>query len=446
MQHHLLEKKRVVFFLLFAVNIICGLLLASLWIAPSLIYDSFFPQVLLIGFAFFSSVSLTQALRKDDFITEQLVFSVFYTGLVILAAFHFFMLGSVIESQPAILIFYFFAMALLIGAILIPRILGTRGGRYIARSFLFRSMTFILITLLLILFFSEIALRTNYVRHNITGAHPEIVALEYRQPRQHLGMEDYSDYVETRTSDSDRLRVLVIGDSFTYGDGVFAKDRYASILENGVSDEIEVIVLAEKGASTVDELDLWRKYGEQTQPDVVIVGVVANDPDMELIPQRLNHHVLTRYFPRSQLAYYIDYRLFVNGWSHWHTAGLPYDVWEAELYSDSETQAAWAEVVRELYTELSTSDTDVYIYILPTPLDYADSDIRKTAEAKYMTLARIFQEAGFTQTRNLFPLYYERYNDRSYRELCAFPNDCHPNREVHAFYAEQMWNDIQNRR
>jgi hypothetical protein len=85
-----------------------------------------------------------------------------------------------------------------------------------------------------------------------------------------------------------RKRILVLGDSFVWGDGYAnVNDTWWRQLERELSrrgfEDVEVIAAGYCGASTKDQLrlltqgDLVRKYGV----DAVIVGFVTNDPDEE---------------------------------------------------------------------------------------------------------------------------------------------------------------------
>jgi hypothetical protein len=81
----------------------------------------------------------------------------------------------------------------------------------------------------------------------------------------------------------DELRIAVIGDSFTAGDGVGWLDAYPARLErllnlNAGAPFVRVSVYAAKGASTWDELRLLRRALED-DPDIVLLGLFINDPE-----------------------------------------------------------------------------------------------------------------------------------------------------------------------
>ncbi|MEW6269259.1 MAG: GDSL-type esterase/lipase family protein [Thermodesulfobacteriota bacterium] len=77
------------------------------------------------------------------------------------------------------------------------------------------------------------------------------------------------------------LRIVAIGDSFTQGYGVGADEGYTHRLETLLEDrsgrDVEVINLGVPGANPIDYLHHLRQVGLDYRPDVVLVGIMAND-------------------------------------------------------------------------------------------------------------------------------------------------------------------------
>lgn len=79
------------------------------------------------------------------------------------------------------------------------------------------------------------------------------------------------------------LRVLMLGDSFTFGLGVDDAQTYAARLEEALGRlcserEIEVINAGVGGYGTAQQLAFYRTYGRAFDPDLVTIGVFGNDP------------------------------------------------------------------------------------------------------------------------------------------------------------------------
>ena len=82
-------------------------------------------------------------------------------------------------------------------------------------------------------------------------------------------------------------RVMVIGDSFTFGVGIQTQQRYSDQLEallrtHYPAQSIEVLNLSAGGNSTATERDLLRKYQDRVDPNLIIVGFCLNDLEMGL--------------------------------------------------------------------------------------------------------------------------------------------------------------------
>jgi lysophospholipase L1-like esterase len=88
------------------------------------------------------------------------------------------------------------------------------------------------------------------------------------------------------------FRVMVLGDSFTWGEGLAVEKRYTAIAEdllnkNVTEMEFEVLNFGVRGASTVQEKNLLRKYLKDVQPDLIVVAFGLNDTQ----PRDMNYSV-----------------------------------------------------------------------------------------------------------------------------------------------------------
>ncbi len=79
------------------------------------------------------------------------------------------------------------------------------------------------------------------------------------------------------------FRVMVLGDSFTWGAGLAENEKYTSVLDSLLKDyfkgqQIEVVNCALSGSPTITERDILRQLKDTVSPDLVIVGYCLNDP------------------------------------------------------------------------------------------------------------------------------------------------------------------------
>lgn len=87
-------------------------------------------------------------------------------------------------------------------------------------------------------------------------------------------------YPELAPKSSDEFRVLVLGDSITFGDFVEEGEtwtRQMEALTRGRTKKVLFINAGLPGAGTAEELALFREIGDRVKPDLVLVGMYLND-------------------------------------------------------------------------------------------------------------------------------------------------------------------------
>jgi len=101
-------------------------------------------------------------------------------------------------------------------------------------------------------------------------------------------------------------RVLCLGDSFTFGEGVHAADTYPARLEGvlnkgAASRTVQVLNAGVQGYGTRQELVFWERYGRALRPDVVVLGFVLNDA-CDVAGTIAQNEAMTKRFEPSSLA------------------------------------------------------------------------------------------------------------------------------------------------
>jgi lysophospholipase L1-like esterase len=122
---------------------------------------------------------------------------------------------------------------------------------------------------------------------------PGVDAVVGRQPVRirinAAGFRDDVDYPEEKAEGT--LRVVVLGDSFTFAGKVALADTMAKVLESrlriGSSTRYEVLNLAVPGYNTDQEATTLEDVGVRFSPDFVVVSFVLNDalPAGQLVPK-----------------------------------------------------------------------------------------------------------------------------------------------------------------
>jgi lysophospholipase L1-like esterase len=83
-------------------------------------------------------------------------------------------------------------------------------------------------------------------------------------------------------------RVMVLGDSFTFGNGLAVNERFTNLLEARLNKELsqkglryEVWNLGIEGVPTVSEKNVLRFYKDKLKPDLIVVGFCLNDTQVK---------------------------------------------------------------------------------------------------------------------------------------------------------------------
>ncbi len=108
--------------------------------------------------------------------------------------------------------------------------------------------------------------------------------------------------------DPQQFRVLVVGDSLTYGYGIAAEHSYSAVLETllGERYRVEVLNLGVSGYQSADTLRVLDRFVPRLAPDLVIYGVCLND----FLPTGVGEYRADAYafpLPDRLKSYFIDH-------------------------------------------------------------------------------------------------------------------------------------------
>jgi lysophospholipase L1-like esterase len=81
-------------------------------------------------------------------------------------------------------------------------------------------------------------------------------------------------------ADSSAVRIVVLGDSFTFGDGNAEEDVWVRVMERALRERgqaVDVVNAGVEGYDTRSELLYLREIAPEIRPDVVVLGFLAND-------------------------------------------------------------------------------------------------------------------------------------------------------------------------
>jgi lysophospholipase L1-like esterase len=188
------------------------------------------------------------------------------------------------------------------------------------------SICLFLLSVLLCFFVLEVYLKIQYNKEQsgvdpeslctMRSEHPELI---YTRKPSKCGSNSHGfrDYEYAFDKDENTRRIVVIGDSIAMGLGVNYRDSFGNQLQSMINKKIEdkeqkveVIVLAQAGYSTSQEMFLLEHEAFRYSPDLIIWSYVLNDPAHPVYHNE--NGGLGRYYfkPRVHTTGFISSKLF----------------------------------------------------------------------------------------------------------------------------------------
>jgi lysophospholipase L1-like esterase len=231
---------------------------------------------------------------------------------------------------------------------------------------------------------------------------------------------------------ADTCRVMVLGDSLTYGKGVAEEDTYCRLLERQLGQQyrVEVLNLGRCGDQSEDMVRTLRAQFPALQPDLVVYGVCLNDFLPSGVDQYDNNMAWQIRFPgRDHLLGATEVgpflaRKYDELLRYW---GVRADFWHDILRDFRGYQKRFARDVRELnaYVRARGLPPVVAMVLCQEPGHGLQTGLTAVAE-KYL------RDAGM----DVVPAGYIReYAGQTWR---VSPWEGHPNEKAHAVYAEYL--------
>ena len=250
-----------------------------------------------------------------------------------------------------------------------------------------------------------------------------------------------------------RPRILVIGDSFVWGDGyanlndVWWKQLDRELARRGY--DVEIIAAGWGGISTPRELTYAKTLVPQYDPDLVIYGYVTNDPDVGMVPQHVAQVDPTFLF----LNAYGDPRVehyqgigFPNLWRvlfqlHERKMGLEqagpqngydYHQWELEVLK-SPSIDKYAETINEVGAHCRAVNKPCFFVTLP------GHPSKEYFEPRHGPVKPLFQRAGLP-FHDLVDHFVEKHSDMLETPILEWginPDNRHPGPRAAHFFASE---------
>lgn len=242
----------------------------------------------------------------------------------------------------------------------------------------------------------------------------------------------------------DTFRILTIGDSLTFGEGVKQiDDIYTEILEkklneNHSSTKYEVLNVAQKGINVKEYLSVLRDPGLSYQPDLVMIGFYINDIEADkskrpknsiIIPESL-HWILSRF---SYLYFYTSHR-FIG----WINKGDYHEYYLAYTSPGSRDWNRFVSYWKDILSLCETNRVKTLVIILPHLSKLDDSHLFTSV---YRNVEELSKNNG-AEVLNLFPA----VKGHKPSDLWIGITDSHPNEKAHRIFANAIYKYIKEKK
>jgi len=252
---------------------------------------------------------------------------------------------------------------------------------------------------------------------------------------------------------SDAYRVMVLGDSLTWGVGLAVEERYTAIAETLLSEAFpqktfEVLNFGISGGPTTTERDILQKFKQTVEPDLIVVGFCLNDPQ----PKRHDYSIEREKLTNSVMGQAVDQMSYFLA-----DLGLPYT---AKLLNDAfyrsaqklgivpDTKVAlgraydplsneWQAFVQALKDMKKISDE----LDLPAPIfaTLNQGGARNNLWSRWFHQAeKAAADAGFISYNHEFEIAHQLRNE----SLVINRLDGHPSASVNRIYGEKLYRAI----
>ncbi|MCX5679780.1 MAG: GDSL-type esterase/lipase family protein [Candidatus Omnitrophica bacterium] len=228
---------------------------------------------------------------------------------------------------------------------------------------------------------------------------------------------------EYSVSKSNKTRIILLGDSITFGWGVEEEETFASILERKLNKirPTEVINFGTGNYNTEQEVNLFIEKGLKYKPDKVVVFYFINDVEPA---------------PKKSAAWFLAHsRLITFYWSRMHILAEKfcrskrYEEYYANLYKDDQPGLVRAECAfLRLRGICNKNNIRLQVVMIPELHDPKNYPFK----TEYGVISAFLGKSNIESLD--LTQYFRTFNDPM--ELWVARDDAHPNKKAHMLIAE----------
>lgn len=255
-------------------------------------------------------------------------------------------------------------------------------------------------------------------------------------------------------------RILVIGDSYTWGAGLPLNKRYSHFIEDGLNKKnsskyiFETVVFSYGGGFIDNYEELIKRYTERVEADLVIIGIMYNDPNRKGWSDEGSRDKFFKYFEKYKkflnLIVFIrgetfklisDKKTFMNFFENLNLVADPFEANYKSGYGDSSPN--WLNFNDRLESinnfVIEKTKNKPYLLLLTPALSSVGLSNFDKKNNNYLLVKKMFDKIEIVGNKknyitiNTLPEFKKRLNNK-YLALNIY--DAHPNELSHKVYAD----------
>jgi len=223
--------------------------------------------------------------------------------------------------------------------------------------------------------------------------------------------------------------ILVLGDSFTYGHGLYYEDTFSFMLQeklNGSGRSAAVLNLAERGADSVRTLEIYRRFKDEVPHRAVFYGLHINDVMEFPTNYVINNPLAIPWLVQSSRAAAFIAKRFHNLLLRNRRIEALNDpsMFEKEYFIKNFA------AIRSLHEKAGQKGARLYVLVLPIL-----NELKKDAfRPLYRGIIERLEKSGIACVDLT-----ESVKGMSDKSLWVLPFDQHPNKRANAVFAGQLF-------
>ena len=245
-----------------------------------------------------------------------------------------------------------------------------------------------------------------------------------------LGYRDYN--FDFSLSTNDKVKIVILGDSFTWGFGVRSEQRFTNLLNDKLSNTSLIFNLGKNGSDTKEEYKRLIDY--PVKPDILILQYYLNDIE---VASKENGQSFKGFGPYEDLRYTFEFMVrnsFILNYIYWllphpHGEESTYAEFISSAYNNKDILDSHLSDLDNILNYCTSNEITPYLIIFPFMNDLDLSHKLLTPIETHL----IEQDIRFIN-------FVDILKDIPIKRRMVNSNDGHPSAEVHKLVAEELYN------